>query len=184
MCGIVGVHRVNGCDGATVEGMRDRLAHRGPDDVGLWLGPDCSVCLGQRRLSIIDLTAAGHLPMTNEDGSLWLVFNGEIYNHAELRAYLQTRGHAFRSRSDAETILHGYEEWGSQCVRRLRGMFAFALWDGRNRRLWLVRDHTGIKPLFYYWDGTTFAFASEIKGLLALPHIDRSIDRSAVFDYL
>jgi asparagine synthase (glutamine-hydrolysing) len=184
MCGIVGVVRRDGVSEAAVAIMRDALAHRGPDDAGSWRSEAGDVGLAMRRLSIIDLSAAGHQPMTNEDGSIWLVFNGEIYNYAVLRDELIRLGHRFRSHSDAEVIIHGYEEWGEQVVVRFRGMFGFALWDVARRRLVLARDHTGIKPLFYYWDGTTFAFASELKAFWALGGLDRSHDRTAIWDYL
>jgi asparagine synthase (glutamine-hydrolysing) len=184
MCGIVGAYRARGVSEEAVVRMRDAIAHRGPDDAGVTISGGGRVGLGHRRLSIIDLSPAGHQPMTNEDGTLWLVFNGEIYNYAALREQLIGLGHQFRSHSDAETIIHAYEEWGIECVRDFRGMFAFAIWDERRQRLTLARDHTGIKPLFYYFDGRTFAFASEIKALWALDGLDRSIDRSAVFDYL
>jgi len=184
MCGIVGVYRDSGCDTASLTRMRDALLHRGPDDAGLWVSDDRRIGLAQRRLSIIAPGPDGHQPICNEDGTVWLVFNGEIYNYRDLRRKLECLGHSFRSRSDTETILHAYEEWGENCASHLRGMFAFAIWDGNRRRLVLGRDHTGIKPMFYYWDGDTFAFASEIKAFWQLNNVDRDIDRSAVFDFL
>jgi len=122
--------------------------------------------LTARRLSIIDLSSAGHQPMCNEDESLWITFNGEIYNFSELRSQLVAAGHKFRSQTDTEVILHGYEQWGDEVVRKLRGMFAFSLWDQRRRRMFLATDHLGKKPLFYAHDGQKFTFASEIKALL------------------
>jgi asparagine synthase (glutamine-hydrolysing) len=149
MCGIAGIVRRDPrsvVEEARVRRMRDVLRHRGPDGEGLWIeGP---VGLGHRRLAIVDV-AGGSQPMTNEDGSAWIVYNGEIYNHAALRPGLETRGHAYRTRSDTETILHLYEEEGERCVERLQGMFAFALWDRSRRRLMLARDRLGIKPLYY-----------------------------------
>jgi asparagine synthase (glutamine-hydrolysing) len=144
--------------------MRDVITHRGPDDEGLYLnGP---VGLGHRRLSIVDV-AAGHQPMTNEDGSLHIVYNGEIYNHADFRAELEAKGHTYRTHCDTETILHLYEEHGARCVERLRGMFAFAIWDERGRELFIARDRLGVKPLYYvHTDDGSLYFASEIKALV------------------
>ena len=187
MCGICGVWNNRdqiSISNDTIKHMTDALAHRGPDDSGYYFSHPNGLALGFRRLAIIDLSSAGHQPMGNEDDTIWIVFNGEIYNFAELRSQLQRAGHIFKSKSDTETIIHGYEEWGLQVVERLRGMFGFAMWDAKRKRLFLARDHTGIKPLFYYWDGRTFAFASEIKAFWALQGLDRSLDRSAIFDYL
>src|SRR5881628_1190829 len=137
--------------------MTATLRHRGPDDEGVWV--DGPVGLGMRRLAIIDLSTRAAQPMTNEDGSLWLVFNGEIYNFQALRRELESRGHTFRSDGDAETVLHLYEMYGTDALRFLRGMFAFALWDGRARTLFVARDRLGKKPLVYYHDDDTFVFA-------------------------
>lgn len=184
MCGICGLWQSTGVvDEATLRLMNDRQAHRGPDDSGLYRNPDGRLGLGFRRLAIIDLSPTGHQPMTNEDGTLRIVFNGEIYNYPNLRKELVLAGHEFRSTSDTEVILHGYEEWGETVLRRLRGMFAFALWDEKSRVLFLARDRLGVKPLHYYWDGKRFAFASEIKSLLALPGIKTDLDHSAIWDY-
>jgi asparagine synthase (glutamine-hydrolysing) len=164
MCGICGVWDSFGADMAAVERMNGALVHRGPDDQGaVGLG---EVGLAMRRLSIIDLSR-GHQPIPNEDSTVWIVFNGEIYNHRELRRQLQSRGHDFRTESDTEVILHLYEERGERVVEDLRGMFAFAIWDTRRRRLLLARDRFGQKPLFYRFDGRRFLFASEIKSILA-----------------
>jgi asparagine synthase (glutamine-hydrolysing) len=135
------------CDEEVVTRMRDTLEHRGPDDAGSYVCPRRRVALGHRRLSIIDLTLAGHQPMTSEDGSVWIVFNGEIYNHAALRLELEGRGHVFASHADTEAILHLYEEVGERCVERLHGMFALAIWDSRRQELFLARDRLGVKPL-------------------------------------
>jgi len=184
MCAIVGLIRSRGgVDPALLDRMRDSMAHRGPDDAASWVSADGSVGLGHRRLSIIDLSAAGRQPMTNEDGSLQLVFNGEVYNFAELRRELERAGHRMRSSTDSEVILHGYEEWGTDVVRRLRGMFAFALWDGPRRRLLLARDRLGIKPLFYHLDGGDLTFASELKGVVADPGVPRKLDETALWDF-
>ena len=139
--------------------------------------------LAHRRLSIVDL-AGGHQPLSNEDGTVWVVYNGEIYNHGELRKDLQAHGHVFRTRSDTEVIVHAYEEDGPRCVERFRGMFAFALWDTRRRRLVLARDRLGIKPVYYALSGNTLSFASELKALLLDPGLDRSIDEDALSCYL
>jgi asparagine synthase (glutamine-hydrolysing) len=184
MCGICGLWETQSViDPAVLRAMNDRQAHRGPDDSGLYLNPDGRLGLGFRRLAIIDLSPTGHQPMTNEDGRLWIVFNGEIYNYAALRKDLTAAGHEFRSTSDTETVLHGYEEWGTGLLTRLRGMFAFALWDQSRSQLLLARDRLGIKPLHYYWDGRRFAFASEIKSLLTLPGVKTDLDPSALWDY-
>jgi asparagine synthase (glutamine-hydrolysing) len=144
--------------------MRDILTHRGPDEAGLHC--DAHAALGHRRLSIVDLST-GQQPLSNEDGSVWVIFNGEIYNHAETRRELEAHGHTYRTKSDTETIVHAYEQWGDECVHRFRGMFAFAIWDAPKRRLLLVRDRLGIKPLYWSRVGDTLLFASEIKALLA-----------------
>src|SRR5882672_1862029 len=149
MCGIAGIVAVDQLDQdapSRAMRMRDIITHRGPDEAGLHC--DAQAALAHRRLSIVDLST-GQQPMANEDGSIWVVFNGEIYNHAEPRRDLLARGHQYRTKSDTETILHAYEEWGDDCVHRFRGMFAFALWDAPKRRLLLVRDRLGVKPL--YW---------------------------------
>jgi asparagine synthase (glutamine-hydrolysing) len=167
MCGIAGIVKLNPqehVDEARLKRMRDVLRHRGPDGEGLWSqGP---VGLGHRRLAIVDV-AGGHQPMPNEDETVWIVYNGEIYNHAALRPGLIARGHRYRTRSDTETILHLYEEEEERCVERLQGMFAFAVWDQRRERLLLARDRLGIKPLYYAWTDQELLFASEIKAILA-----------------
>ena len=166
MCGIAGIvtaHRLDADDRGRVVRMRDLLTHRGPDDAGLFV--DEQAALGHRRLSIVDL-AAGHQPLANEDETVWIVFNGEIYNHADVRPDLEHSGHRYRTRSDTETIVHAYEQWGDACVTRLRGMFAFAIWDARRRRLLLARDRLGVKPLYWAQAGQRLLFASEIKAIL------------------
>ena len=167
MCGIAGIvktDRHGRVERPRLERMRDVLRHRGPDGDGIYL--DGPVGLAHRRLAIVDI-AGGQQPMENEDGTVWITFNGEIYNHAALRPGLEARGHRYRSRSDTETILHLYEEEGERCVERLQGMFAFALWDARHQRLLLARDRLGIKPLYYTVTPTEVLFGSEIKALLA-----------------
>ena len=158
-------------DHALLARMRDSMVHRGPDDGGSWRSPDGGVGLAHRRLSIVDLSTTGHQPMANEDETIWITFNGEIYNHIALRSELEGKGHRYRSRTDTETILHLYEEEGPQCVRRLQGMFAFAIWDAPRNELFLARDRIGIKPLYYAVRPDGFLFASEIKALLEHPAI-------------
>jgi len=176
MCGIAGYVTVAPSDlpDALLEGMTDRIAHRGPDGYGFYR--DSYAALGHRRLAIVDLPA-GKQPMCNENGSLWLIYNGEIFNHADLRRELERAGHQYRTRSDTETILHAYEEYGPACVSRFRGMFAFAAWDKDSRTLFCARDRMGKKPFYYYWDGRLFAFASEIKALLRHPAIGARLRR-------
>ncbi len=164
-------------DGAVVRRMAAAIAHRGPDGEGFHI--DGAVGLGHRRLSIIDL-AGGAQPISNEDDTLQIVFNGEIYNFVELREDLERKGHRFKTRSDTEVILHGYEEWGVECVNRLNGMFAFAIWDAPRRRLFLARDHLGIKPLYYTTIGERLVFGSEIKALLEHPGCERAVNLSAL----
>ena len=157
--------------------MCGAMVHRGPDDEGVFIGD--GVGLGQRRLSIIDLES-GHQPMANEDGSVWIVFNGEIYNYEELRRDLQRHGHTFRTHGDTETIIHLYEDMGPRCVERLRGMFAFCIWDTRRRQVLLARDRMGIKPLYYAEQNGELLFSSELKPILALPHVARSLNWEGV----
>jgi asparagine synthase (glutamine-hydrolysing) len=153
------------------------MAHRGPDDEGVYIGD--GVAIGMRRLSIIDL-GNGSQPISNEDGTVWIVFNGEIYNYQELRRDLQKRGHTFRTASDTETIVHLYEDLGPRCVDRLRGMFAFAIWDTKRRQMLLARDRLGIKPLYYAERNGELLFASELKPILALDSVDRSLNWESV----
>ncbi len=186
MCGINGIVLSDRSrariDKGVVERMRDVITHRGPDDHGIFV--DGSVGLGHRRLSIVDV-AAGHQPMTNEDGSLQIVYNGEIYNHADYRASLEARGHVYRTHCDTETILHLYEEDGPRVVESLRGMFAFAIWDQKRRELFIARDRLGVKPLYYvHADDGSLYFASEIKSLLAARAVTPEINYAALPDYL
>ncbi len=184
MCGIIGEVARDPLNVRTFQQMRDELSHRGPDGEGLYLNDSETVALGHRRLSIIDLSSAGDQPMPNEDESIWLVFNGEIYNYKDLRSQLEDAGHDFRSETDSEVIVHGYEEWGTNCVERLRGMFAFGIWDESRDRLFLARDRLGIKPLYYFQCDGRFIFASELKGILSDKSIDRNIDPVGLRHYL
>jgi len=184
MCGICGKIDLTGkaVPQALLRSMTESFAYRGPDDEGFFFeGP---VGLGHRRLSIIDLSPSGRQPMSNEDQALWLVFNGEIYDFAETRKELVSRGHSLKSHTDTETVLHLYEEEGVACLKHLNGMFSFALWDARLQRLWLARDRLGKKPLVYYWDGKRLLFASEIKAILRDPEVPREIDFEALDLYL
>ncbi|MFN7944712.1 MAG: asparagine synthase (glutamine-hydrolyzing) [Blastocatellia bacterium] len=185
MCGITGTaspRQFHALNESRMMQMRDTLRHRGPDGAGLWMRP--GVALGHRRLAIVDLHN-GQQPMTNEDGTIHIVFNGEIYNHRELRPLLEAHGHQYRTNCDTETIIHLYEQFGAQCVQHLRGMFAFAIWDENRRQLLLARDRLGIKPLYYTLsdDGTIY-FASEIKALLAAGAIRAELNHDALPDYL
>ncbi len=167
---------------AVLHRMTQRIAHRGPDADGAYL--DAYAALGHRRLSIIDLSQAGAQPMTSESGRLQIVYNGEIFNHAGLRPELERAGHCYRSHCDTETILHAWEQYGSGCVDRFRGMFAFALWDPDERSLFCARDRLGIKPFYYYWDGGLFVFASEIKALLAHPAVSPRLETELMAEHL
>jgi asparagine synthase (glutamine-hydrolysing) len=187
MCGISGV--VNCGDRETMARMTQVLAHRGPDDSGLWdrKFPDGSyIGLGSRRLAILDLSPLGHMPMSNEDRTLWITYNGEIYNFAELRHELEAKGHRFVSHTDTEVILHLYEQEGLDCVKRLNGMFAFAICDLRSGRptLFMARDHFGVKPFYYFHQGQRFAFSSEIKALLQVSGIEAELDPESLHQYL
>jgi asparagine synthase (glutamine-hydrolysing) len=187
MCGISGV--VNCGDRETLARMTHVQAHRGPDDSGLWEKkfPDGSyIGLGSRRLAILDLSPGGHMPMCNEDRTVWITYNGEIYNFAELRCELENKGYHFASHTDTEVLLHLYEQEGPDCVKRLSGMFAFAICDLRSTMptLFMARDHFGVKPFYYFHDGVRFTFASEIKALLQVPGIEAQLDPASLHQYL
>ncbi len=203
MCGICGVIDPGGnIEMETIRRMCRVLKHRGPDDEGMIFirGNQClesvehrglpssegdfEVALGHRRLSIIDLSEAAHQPMCNEDRCLWIVFNGEIYNFKDLRKELEKKGHRFRSNSDTEVILHGYEEWGVECLQQLRGMFAFAIWDSNRKQLFMARDRLGKKPLIYFFQNGRFIFASEIKAILQASEVERRVNLNAIHRYL
>ncbi len=201
ICGAIDFHREN-IQLKTLKQMCHVLAHRGPDDEGTVLikgdeyvemdDPrqlsdsvnDFEVGFGHCRLSIIDLSSAAHQPMCNEDASVWIVFNGEIYNFQQMRMELEREGHLFKSKSDTEVIIHAYEEWGTECLKHFRGMFAFAIWDSNLQRLFLARDRLGKKPLVYVCHDARFAFASEIKALLQVPWIERKVSGDAIHHYL
>jgi asparagine synthase (glutamine-hydrolysing) len=185
VCGIVGISQsTEEIDLPVLKQMVKTIRHRGPDDTGCKLLNSHKVGLGHCRLSIIDLSANGHQPMQNENGTLWVTYNGEIYNFSDIRKKLVALGHVFHSETDTEVILHAYEEWGFSCFQNFRGMFAFGLWDEKSKELILARDRLGIKPLFYYHDNEKLIFASELKAILAHTDIDLSIDQTAIFDFL
>ena len=185
MCGIVGIgSQSHSVDSDLVVRMRDTMRHRGPDDEGLWRSEDGTVALGHRRLAIIDLSSGGHQPMSGPEGDPHLVFNGEIYNYEELRRELCRAGHRFRSSSDTEVLLESYRAWGVDCLQRLNGMFAFALYDRCRRQLFLARDRAGEKPLFYRHADGRFVFASELKALFADPACPRALDPQALEFYV
>jgi asparagine synthase (glutamine-hydrolysing) len=187
MCGINGIFAFNdlfACDEELTTRMRDTMVHRGPDDGDTWVSPDGLLALGHRRLSIVDLSPAGRNPMPNEDGTVWITYNGEVYNHRALREELEGKGHVYRSNTDTETILHLYEEEGPRCVERLQGMFGFAIWDSRKQELFLARDRLGIKPVYFAQPAGGFVFASEIKALLEHPAISPDLDEEAFVHYL
>ncbi|MGA8597287.1 MAG: asparagine synthase (glutamine-hydrolyzing) [Bryobacteraceae bacterium] len=183
MCGIAGfISRQSPPDSSLIlRRMTDAIAHRGPDDSGFYT--DGRAALGHRRLSIVDLLA-GHQPMANESGSLQIVYNGEIFNHAQLRPMLERSGHTYRTHCDTETIVHAYEQFGPECLSSFRGMFAFAIWDAQNERLFCARDRLGKKPFYYFWNGGVFAFASEIKALLVHPAISAEFESQSLPEYL
>ena len=191
MCGITGAFSKHGETQQdfryALQRMTDVIAHRGPDDEGCWdaMLPDGSfVGLGSRRLAILDLSPAGHMPMTTTDANYTIVYNGEIYNYPELKSKLEARGYRFRSRSDTEAILYLFQEYGPDCVQHLNGMFAIAVWDSLRQRLFLARDHFGIKPLYYTQSGGNFAFGSEVKSLLQIPWVTAAINPSALSQFL
>jgi asparagine synthase (glutamine-hydrolysing) len=184
MCGICGIFNFGieqPVNKETLKMMCDLMAHRGPDDEGFFV--EGNIGLGMRRLSIVDLST-GHQPISNEDGTVWIVFNGEIYNHLILRKELQSKGHKFATNTDTEAIIHAYEEYGEDCVNKLRGMFAFAVWDKSKNKLFLARDRVGIKPLYYYLDDKRLIFGSELKVILEYPGIPRDLDFEALDNFL
>jgi asparagine synthase (glutamine-hydrolysing) len=194
MCGICGKINIEGKEipQELIHQMTSALSHRGPDDEGIYMSkqspgnsyPFVSVGLGHKRLSIIDLTKAGTQPLSNETRTIWMVFNGEIYNYRNLRKGLEEHGHHFASQTDCEVIIHLYEEEGIECLKRLNGMFAFALWDSKRQTLFLCRDRIGIKPLVYYWDGKSLVFASEIKSILCDPEVPKKMNLNVLNLYL
>ncbi len=185
MCGIVGqINNAAPVDSGLLEQMRDTMYHRGPDDFGLYISNDKLAGLGHRRLSLLDLSPSGRQPLSNENGTIQVVVNGEIYNYKELKRELELNGHRFSSNSDSEVIVHGYEEWGVNVLQKLKGMFAFGLWDNSKRQLFIARDRFGIKPLYYMIDKDKFIFASEIKAIIKNNEVEKELDFSSVCDFL
>lgn len=184
MCGIVGVVSDRPVDAGLVERMRDCLAHRGPDHAGLWCAAEANVCLGHRRLAIIDLSSDANQPFVSPDGRLILTYNGEIYNFRQLRRDLMACGARFHTNSDTEVLIEAYRHWGDQCVARISGMFAFALWDAQEQRLFCARDRAGEKPFYYAKIDGSFVFASEVKALLEWPEFPKNLNFEAMADYL
>ncbi|MGQ9805036.1 MAG: asparagine synthase (glutamine-hydrolyzing) [Chlorobiales bacterium] len=188
MCGITGIFNYSQSPNLVSESILKQMtaviAHRGPDDDGIFISPNQTVGFGFRRLAIIDLSPAGHQPMCNRDGSIWIVFNGEIYNHLELRKTLEAKGYRYNSKSDTETILYAYQEYGLDFVEKLFGMFAIAIWDSRKEEVILIRDRIGIKPLYYTFAGGALIFGSEIKSILEHPSVSRNLNPQALYDYL
>jgi asparagine synthase (glutamine-hydrolysing) len=183
MCGLTGVFNVNGkpVSATVVRRMTDAVKHRGPDGEGFWIGS--FVGFGHRRLAIIDLSPLGHQPMQTADGSLVLIYNGEIYNYQNLRVELEAKGHQFISQTDTEVVLKAYAEWGAECVSHFNGMFAFAIWDARSNRLFLARDRYGVKPLYYWFKNGTFVFGSEVKAILEHPDVSVDVSIEALNEY-
>src|SRR6476660_9569202 len=184
MCGICGIFyndRSRRAERETLADMNRQIVHRGPDDDGFFV--EGNVGLAMRRLSIIDIKT-GHQPISNESNDIWIVYNGELYNHQELRKRLEARGLFYNEPATTETIVHLYEEYGRDCVKHLRGMFAFAIWDRRNRKVFAARDRLGIKPFYYRFDGQSFLFGSEIKTFLVHPGVHAEFNRVTLGEYL
>ncbi len=185
MCGIVGSYSFNKkIDKAVLTSMKDALTHRGPDDNGIYIDEENNVGLGHRRLSIFDLSSLGHQPMSNENGSIWITYNGEVYNFKEIREELIERGYSFKSNSDTEVLIKAYEEWGIDCVHKFIGMFALGIWDKREKKLYLLRDRVGVKPLYYYYKDGLFLFGSELKALMKHPEFSKDLNYSVLSLYL
>jgi len=185
MCGIVGIRSFyNKVHKDVLIAMRDSLTYRGPDDAGIYIDEQCGIGLGHRRLSILDLSPLGHQPMSNESGSIWITFNGEIYNFQEIKEELVEKGYRFRSNSDTEVVVKAYEEWDMDCVHKFIGMFAIGIWDRRKKMLYLLRDRAGVKPLYYYYRNGVFLFASELKALMHHPDFEKGINFQVLPLYL
>lgn len=184
MCGIAGIVDKKGVDRALLVRMRDTMVHRGPDDSGIWLNPNRTVGLAHRRLSIIDLSEAGKQPLCDRDGKVWITYNGEVYNFLEIREELKKKGYEFRSHTDTEVIANAYKEWGTDCLGRFNGMFAFGIYDEEKKMLFIARDRVGKKPLYYSRQNGCLRFASELKALLKDPSLSKEIDFQALNHYL
>lgn len=185
MCGIVGIWSAKGrVDTEILKLMTDSLAHRGPDDSGIYIDQQNRIGLGHRRLSILDLSPLGHQPMSNDDGSIWITYNGEVYNFNEIRNELIKKGYSFKSNTDTEVVIKSYEEWGIECVHKFIGMFAFGIWDRSEKKLYLLRDRAGVKPLYYYHKNGYFLFGSELKAFMRYPEFNREIDYNVLPLYI
>ncbi len=185
MCGIVGFCSCNNkVDRNVLISMRDALSHRGPDDKGEYIDEKNNIGLGHRRLSILDVSTLGHQPMSNDKGTIWVTYNGELYNFKEIRQELIHKGYSFKSNSDTEVLVKAYEQWGIECIHKFIGMFAIAIWDSREKKLYLIRDRAGVKPLYYYHKNDLFLFASELKALHKHPQFPKQLDYSALPTYL
>ncbi|MBN2776015.1 MAG: asparagine synthase (glutamine-hydrolyzing) [Bacteroidales bacterium] len=184
MCGIIGViNKSSKIDHELFYLMRDTLSHRGPDGYGSYFSDNNQIALGHRRLSFLDLSDAGIQPLANEDNSIWITINGEIYNYIELREELKAKNHVFKTETDSEVVLHAYEEWGTDMINKLEGMFAFGIWDDKKKKLILARDKFGIKPLYYFFNQNQLIFSSEIKSILKDPQIERKINFTSLCEY-
>jgi len=185
LCGIVGFQDYTGVtNNQILTKMRDTLSHRGPDDSGNYIDQINHVGLGNRRLAVVELSPLGHQPMSNKDKSIWVTFNGEIYNYMELKQELVKLGHSFKGNCDTEVLLHAYEEFGVECVEKFIGMFAIAIWDSNKKKMFLFRDRAGVKPLYYYFDNGLFLFASELKALVAHPKFPKELNYDVIGSYL
>ncbi len=185
MCGIVGIWSSGKeISGAILDSMAEALAHRGPDDSGSYIDERSNIGFAHRRLSIVDLSPLGHQPMSNDDGSIWITYNGEVYNFKNIRNELIQKGHRFKSNTDTEVVLKSYEEWGIECVHKFIGMFALGIWDKRSRKLYLLRDRAGVKPLYYYSNNGLFMFGSELKALMQHPEYKKDIDYDSLAVYV
>ncbi|MGE3522679.1 MAG: asparagine synthase (glutamine-hydrolyzing) [Candidatus Dadabacteria bacterium] len=185
MCGIAGIlDSRRQIDEGVLTSMTDALTHRGPDDSGIYIDNENGVGLGHRRLSILDLSPLGHQPMANDDESIWITYNGEVYNFSEIRSELVVKGYAFKSNSDTEVIIKAYEEWGIECVHKFIGMFAFGIWDRKKKKLLLLRDRAGVKPLYYYRKNGLFLFGSELKALMEHPDFKKEINHEILPSYI
>ena len=185
MCGIIGIWNfAKKVDRVEFARQRDLMTHRGPDGAGIYFSENENIALGHRRLSLIDLSETGTQPMCNEDRTIWLTANGEIYNYKELRKELISLGHVFTSSGDSEIIIHGYEEWGTGILEKLKGMFAFCIFDQRKKLFFLARDRFGIKPCYYYHKNDVFLFASELKSIVSYHGFSKEINASSVCNFL
>lgn len=187
MCGIVGIFNRQpnqSLDEATLIKARDLITYRGPDDAGVYVSPDQRIGLAHRRLSIIDLSSAGHQQMSNEDSTIWIVYNGETYNYLEIKPELEKLGHKFKSNTDTEVIIHAYEQWGEDCVKKFNGMWSFVIWDSKREKVFCSCGRFGVKPFYYFLNNDVFIFASEVKAILSFSQVPRQLNEPKIFEYL